>query len=57
MARDHVWFKSRYGSVESVSDGGRVYSEFPEEFENWLEIGFPGVDIESFDKYFRMKPL
>ncbi len=57
MAREHVWFMSRFGDVGSASDGDKVYSESPEYFGRWLEIGCPGVDIESFDKYLKMKPL
>ena len=57
MARQHVWFIDQYGDVGSVQDGDRLYSQNIQRFEEWVELGCPGINKESFERYFKLKPL
>jgi len=57
MAKQHVWFKARFGEVESVEEDGKFYSEKPESFEEWVEIGCPGINPSSLEIYFKLNPL
>jgi len=57
MAKKHLEFRCKYGAVGKAREGDKFYSEYPKEFSDWLEIGFPGLDIASINSYFKKKPL
>ena len=57
MAYDHVWFLDRFGQVEFANEDGVLYSQHPEYFKHWLDIGCPGVDEASIQHYLKLKPI
>lgn len=58
MAMLHLKFVSRYGlHVNEVEDEGKQYFSYPEEFEQWLHAGHPGVENEEIVNYLKKNPL
>ena len=57
MARDHVWYRDRFGNVDRAQEEGRYYSNNPEYFNKWVELGYPGVNYLWFERYFKLKPI
>jgi len=54
----HVRFAARYGDVkERIFDGKHWQSAFPEEFEHWVKIGAPGLNLEELESYLAEFPL
>ena len=50
MALAHLRFLSKYGKLSIwVEENGKRYFSYPEEFEEWLTMGAPGVTKEELE--------
>jgi len=57
MAKKHVWFRYRFGDAKKAREGDHFYSEDTQNFEKWIKIGCPGINPETFERYFKQQPL
>jgi len=57
LAKMHLEFRCKYGNSGKVKDGDMYYCEYLNEFYDWLEAGFPGLDMSSINGYFKRNPL
>jgi hypothetical protein len=58
LALHHVKFVQKYGSaVDRVVEGNKVFCSRPEEFDEWLRIGAPGVVPSELERYLVENPL
>jgi len=54
----HVRYAAQYGLAQQrVIEGAYVQSSFPAEFEQWLELGAPGISAEELANYLNEVPI
>ena len=58
MAIYHVRYAAQFGLAQQrVIEGTYVHSSFSAEFEQWLELGAPGVSTEELANYLNEVPM
>ena len=49
----HLRFVVEFGHQEKVVQNGKYLSSFPNEFEQWLQAGAPGIGVEDIEACLR----
>lgn len=58
MALEHVRFICEFGKESGiVKKGDRIYSAYPEEFNEWLTLGAPGLVESDLRAYLNGNPV
>lgn len=58
MAFAHVEFVSKYGNEKTlVKEDGKIYSAYPDEFNEWLNLGAPGIPWQDLFAYLEKNPI
>jgi hypothetical protein len=58
MAIAHVEFVSKFGlDKQRAEEGSKFYSAYPDDFEEWLSLGAPGITQEEIDLYLKENPM
>lgn len=58
MALEHLKFIVEFGNVEGVVEkDSKFYSAYPEEFQQWLSIGAPGLVKSDLEEYLKANPV
>lgn len=58
MSLEHVQFISQFGlEVDKAEESSKFFSAYPEEFNEWLELGSPGLVEEDLMNYLKENPI
>ncbi|WP_139199131.1 hypothetical protein [Pseudomonas panipatensis] len=58
MVVHHLRFISEFGNTpDKKFKDGKYLSPYPEEFEQWLDEGVPGIAEEDIQRYLEQNPL
>jgi hypothetical protein len=58
VAMTHLEFLSKFGKDKlKAEEDGKHYYAFPEEFDNWVKQGAPGIFEDELSAYLEANPL